>query len=87
VVGVQPPAPVQLHRIDQRALAALDPALDIRRARPPDADDYAVDLYVSLTNLGLLRTETGSLDSARRLYGDAVELCEKRLEGDPAATS
>jgi hypothetical protein len=59
--------------------------LDIRRARPSDSDGHDVSLYVSLTNLGLLRTEVGSLNSARRLYGEALELCEKRLKRDPAA--
>jgi tetratricopeptide (TPR) repeat protein len=73
----------------QRTFSAADAAfveaLKIRRAQPPGAKNYLVDLYTSFANLGLLRVELGGLDSARALYGEALAVCEKRLDSEPTA--
>jgi tetratricopeptide (TPR) repeat protein len=67
------------------ANAAFVEALEIRRALPPESDNYLVNLYTSLANLGLLRVDEEKLHSARALYGEALAVCEKRLSSDPTA--
>jgi len=65
--------------------AAWVEALEIRRALPPGSESYLTDLYTSLGNLGLVRKEMGHLDSARRLYEEALAVCENRMQTEPGA--
>lgn len=65
--------------------AAWVEALEIRRALPSGSERYLIDLFTSLGNLGLARKEMGLLDSARRLYEEALAVCEKRMQTEPSA--
>lgn len=65
--------------------AAWVEALEIRRALPSGSENYLTDLFTSLGNLGLVRKEMGRLDSARRLYEEALAVCEKRMQTEPSA--
>lgn len=65
--------------------AAFVEALKIRRAVPSESENYLINLYASLANLGLLRVEMGELDSARALYNEALTVCEKRMSAEPGA--
>jgi hypothetical protein len=71
----------------QRNFSAADvsfvEALKIRRGLPPESENYLVNLYNSLANLGRLRVEIGKLDSARSLYSEALTVCEERMNADP----
>ena len=67
------------------AAAAFVEALEIRRALPSESENYLLNLYTSLANLGLLRVEVGELDSARALYSEALAACERRMSSEPAA--
>ncbi len=60
-------------------------ALEIRRALPPEQEDYLRDLHISLMNLGILRVEMGDYDSARSLYSESLDLCHQRLDSEPGA--
>jgi tetratricopeptide (TPR) repeat protein len=62
--------------------AAFVEALKIRRALPSESKNYLINLYTSLSNLGLLRVEMGELDSARSLYSEALTACEKRMRAE-----
>ena len=65
--------------------AAWVEALEIRRALPSGSETYLTDLFTSLGNLGLVRKELGHLDSARRLYEEALAVCEKRMQTELSA--
>jgi tetratricopeptide (TPR) repeat protein len=65
--------------------AAWIEALEIRRALPSGSESYLTNLFTSLGNLGLARKETGHQDSARRLYEEALGVCEKRMQTEPSA--
>jgi tetratricopeptide (TPR) repeat protein len=65
--------------------SAFVEALEIRRALPTGSQNYLLNLYTSLSNLGLLQVEIGDLDAARALYDEALAACENRLSSEPAA--
>jgi tetratricopeptide (TPR) repeat protein len=65
--------------------AAWVEVLEIRRALPSGSESYLSDLFTSLGNLGLVRKEMGHMDSACRLYDEALVICERRMQTEPGA--
>jgi tetratricopeptide (TPR) repeat protein len=65
--------------------AAFREAVEIRRRRPIDSEDYLENLGHSLMNLGIVATARSSPETARKCYEESVRLTAERVRKEPSA--
>ena len=67
------------------AEAVFAEALGLRRTAGRESENFLAHLHTSLANLALVHVETGKLDSARKLFEEALTVCDERLSSEPMA--
>ena len=67
------------------AEASFVEALEVRRALPPESENYSVNVLIALANLASFRVQIGELDAARESYNEVLQLYEERLNSNPIA--